>query len=271
MRVNGRWLAALLLLAVLPLSGCGFSTKLQSRDRLNKGVKAFSDQKYADAVMYFNKSIELDPTIEEAHMYLATAYMMQYIPGSIDPKNEDNAQKAIQTFTDVVRRSEEKGKPNINAMLAIANLNYQLKDIDQTRDWCTRVLELEAVTEEEKIQKAEAHYRIAVLLYDNVHERTGILGEKVQTLEQADKDQIMAYIDEGLGHLEASIGIRPDYFDAMMYQNLLWREKEKMVDDSEAKLDLIRKADIAYSKAVKLKLEAEAEEASKHKKLNLGN
>ena len=269
MRVNGRWLAALLLLAVLPLSGCGFSTKLQSRDRLNKGVKAFSDQKYADAVMYFNKSIELDPTIEEAHMYLATAYMMQYIPGSIDPKNEDNAQKAIQTFTDVVRRSEEKGKPNINAMLAIANLNYQLKDIDQTRDWCTRVLELEAVTEEEKIQKAEAHYRIAVLLYDNVHERTGILGEKVQTLEQADKDQIMAYIDEGLGHLEASIGIRPDYFDAMMYQNLLWREKAKFETDEAAKAELIRQADMVALQSLELRRKAMEEEAKRPKKLGI--
>ena len=119
--------------------------------------------------------------------------------------------------------------------------------------------------------QAEAHYRIAVMLFDNVHERIGIVGEKVQELSQEDKDQILSYIDEGLGHLQQAIEVRPSYSDAMMYQNLLWREKEKIVEDTDTKLELLKMADRAYSQAVKLKLEAEAEEASKHKTLNLGN
>jgi tetratricopeptide (TPR) repeat protein len=255
----------------LPLSGCGFIQKLQSRDYLNKGVKAFTDQKYADAVTYFNKSIELDDSIEETHMYLATAYMMQFIPGSMEPNNEAYADKAIETFSSVVEESEKKGTPNVNAMLAIANLHYQLKDIDQTRKWCNRILDLEVKTEEDKKNQAEAHYRIAVMLYDNVHERTGIIGEKVQELDQEDKDQILAYIDEGLEHLDKAVEMRTNYFDAMMYQNLLWREKEKMVEDKDAKQELIKMADKAYANAVRLQLEAQAEEASKHKTLDLGN
>ena len=270
MRVNSRWLAALLLLAVIPLSGCGFITKLQARDNLNKGVKAFTDQKYTDAVTYFKKSIELDPEMSQPRMYLGTSYMMLFVPGSMDPNNESYAHQAISTFEEVVTLSEAQGTPNVDAMLAIANLTYQLKDIDRTRDWCNRILQLDATTPEEKDKQAEAHYRIAVILFDNVHERAGILGEKVADMEQEDKDQIMEYIREGLDHLEAAIAMRSNYYDAMMYQNLLWREEEKMVEDKDAKKELIQKADKAYAQAVRLKLEAEAREASEHKTLNLG-
>jgi tetratricopeptide (TPR) repeat protein len=271
MRVNGKWLAALLLLAVLPLSGCGFIKKLQSRDNLNKGVKAFTDQKYSDSVIYFKKAIELDPSMEQPHMYLATAYMLQFVPGSMDPDNAKYAQLAIDTFKSVVDRSEAEGHPNVNAMLAIASLTYQMKNVEQTREWCNRILQLPAATDEEKKNQAEAHYRIAVMLFDNVHERLGIIGEKVADLTPDDKTQIMDYIQEGLDHLEKAIQERPSYYDAMMYQNLLWREQEKLVEDKEAKKELIQKADKAYAKAVKLKLEAEAEAASKFNKLDLGN
>jgi len=270
MRVNVRWLAALLLLVLLPLSGCGFINKLQARDNLNKGVVAFTDQKYSDAATYFNKSIELDPEMEEPRMYLATAYMLQFVPGSMDPNNEDFADRALDTFKAVVDQSEAKGTPNVNAMLAIASLTYQLEDLDQTREWCSRILQLEAVTEEEKKNNAEAHYRISVMLFDNIHERTGILGEKVQDMEEEDKEEVLAFIEEGQGHLVQAVEMRPDYYDAMMYQNLLWREQEKMVEDEEAKKELVQKADRAYAQAVRLKLESDAREASEHKTLNLG-
>jgi tetratricopeptide (TPR) repeat protein len=270
MRVNGKWIAALLLLAVIPLSGCSFINQLQARDNLNKGVKAFTDQKYSDAVTYFKKSIELDSSMEEPHMYLATAYMLQFVPGSMDPNNENNAHKAIDTFKGVVERSEAAGTPNINAMLAIANLTYQLKDIDQTRFWCQKILKINTVTEEDKDKQAEAHYRIAVMLFDTVHEKTGILGELVPDMTDEEKEQISAYIQEGLENLQAAIEMHPNYYDAMMYENLLWREQEKMVEDEDAKKELTQKADRAYAQAVRLKLEAEAKEASEHKTLHLG-
>lgn len=272
MRVNSRWLAALFLLAVLPLSGCGFISKLQSRDNLNKGVKAFTDQKYDAAAQYFQKSIELDPNFPDdvPRMYLATAYMLQFVPGSMDPKSEQMGKKAIETFAEVVTRSEADGKPNVNAMLAIASLNYQMKNVEETKAWCRRVLRIEPKTEEEKKNAAEAHYRIAVIDFDTVNEETGTLGENIEFLQPEDKEKLQEDIQEGLDHLEKAIELRSDYFDAMMYQNLLWREKAKMEDNEEEKLKLINQADIAYNKSIQLKLKAEAEEASQYKELDLG-
>jgi tetratricopeptide (TPR) repeat protein len=271
MRVNSRWLVALLLLAVMPLCGCGFITKLKARDNLNKGVKAFTDQKYNEAAQFFQRSIELDPDFPEdvPRVYMATAYMLQFIPGSVDPKSEQMALKAIATFTEVVERSEKLGKPNVNAMLAIASLSYQMEKGEQTKEWCNRILALPSITPDDKKNQAEAHYRIAVLDFDIVNKQTGTLGENVEVLKEEDKAKIQKDIDEGLAHLGKSIEMRPDYFDAMMYQNLLWREKAKMEKDEAAKNELIHQADIAYNKSIQLKLKAEAEEAAKHKKLDL--
>ena len=108
------------------------------------------------------------------------------------------------------------------------------------------------------------------MLFDTVHEKTGILGELVPDMTDEEKEQISAYIQEGLENLQAAIEMYPNYYDAMMYENLLWREQEKMVEDEDAKKELTQKADRAYAQAVRLKLEAEAKEASEHKTLHLG-
>jgi len=51
-----------------------------ARDELNEGVQAYRLTKYEDAIQHFQKSVELDPTLVTAHLYLATALAQQYIP-----------------------------------------------------------------------------------------------------------------------------------------------------------------------------------------------
>ena len=54
MSMNTRWLASGMAVALaLSLAGCNFLTKLKARDSLNKGVKAFTEQKYDIAAKYF--------------------------------------------------------------------------------------------------------------------------------------------------------------------------------------------------------------------------
>jgi hypothetical protein len=79
--------------------------------------------------------------------------------------------------------------------------------------------------------------------------------------------QTKQYVDEGIDAIEKAIGMRPDYFDAMEYQNLLWREKAKFETDEEAKAELIRKADLIAQQALMLRLKAEEEAAKAPKKL----
>jgi tetratricopeptide (TPR) repeat protein len=259
MRLNSKWLAVLVLLAVMPLSGCGFMNKLRARDYLNKGVKAFTDQKYDAAAQYFQKTLEYDPSFETARMYLATAYTSQFVPGSTDPKSEEMAKKAIQTFKEVVEAAKDPQKPNINAMLSIASLYYQLKNYPDSKIWCDKVLGVDP-------KNAEAYYRVAVMDYDDVFEKTGLQGENVEFMSPEDKSKSKAKIDEGLGYIAKAVEARPSYFDALEYQNLLWREKAKFETDPAAKAALIREADKVSLQSLQLRRKAQEEDAKKPKK-----
>ena len=259
MKVNNKWLVILMLAMALPLCGCGFISKLRARDSLNKGVTAFTEQKYDEAAQFFEEAIRLDPEFQVARMYLATTYTSQFVPGSPDPKSNEMADKAIQTFEEVLN-TDKSGTPNINAMLSIASLYYQLKKYDESKQWCAKIQQVDP-------QNAEALYRIAVIDFDDSLRKTGLQGENVQFLNSEEKAETVADIDEGLKALDKALQIRPDYFDAMEYQNLLWREKAKFEKDDKAKNELIRQADVLAQKALMLRLKAQEEEAKKPKKL----
>lgn len=259
MRVNKKWLVMLALLAAIPLSGCGFITQLRPRDALNKGVKAFVDQKYEDAAKLFEESIRLDPQFIIAKKYLATTYASQFVPGSPDPKSTEMARKAIATFEEVIGSEQN----NTDAMLSIASLYYQLKEYDHSKEWCRKIQGIDP-------NNAEALYRVAVMDYDDSVANTGLQGENVEFLTAEAKDHTSKDIEEGLDVIDKALKIRPDYFDAMDYQNLLWREKAKLEKDKQAKAELIRQADLVAQKALGMRLKAQEEEAKKPKKIAPG-
>jgi tetratricopeptide (TPR) repeat protein len=261
MRVNRKWLAVLLLLAALPLSGCSFSRMLRARDYSNKGVKQFGDQKFGAAAQFFEKALEEDPSFEIARLYLATSYMSQYVPGSTDPKSEKMALKAIDTFKDIAEKGD-KLENKKNSMIAIAGLYYNLKRTKESKDWCYKVINLDP-------NSAEAYYRIAVVDYDSVADQTGVSGEGVDLMTPDAKKTAKEAIDEGLQCLDKATALQPNYWDAMEYQNYLWREKAKFESDEKIKQGLVRKADELSIKVVKMKLEAQREERKKPKKIGV--
>jgi tetratricopeptide (TPR) repeat protein len=261
MRVNSKWLAVLLLLAALPLSGCGFLQTLRARDYSNKGVKAFSDQKYDAAAQFFEKAIQEDPHFEVARLYLATSYMSQFVPGSTDPKSEKMAMKAVETFEFIANNAENADNKK-SAMIAIASLYYQLKRTNESKEWCNKVLKSDPTA-------TEAYYRIAVVDYDAASEKTGVQGENIEYLSPDEKTSVKAGIEEGLMCLAKAIELKPDYWDAMEYQNLLFREKAKFESDEKLKTELIRNADRISLNVVKGKQKFLEEERKKPKKLGL--
>jgi len=260
MRVNNKWLAVVLLLGLMSLSGCALPVvqKLKARDYLNKGVTQFTNQKYDAAAQFFEKSLELDPGFEIARMYLATAYMSQFIPGSSDPRSVQMGNQAINTFKEVVSNAEAKGEPNINAMLYVVSMYFQMKKYDDSKDWCDKVLKIDP-------NNADAYYRVAVMEYDQIIDRTGLQGEKVDDLSEEEIVSLRKMIDEGLNYVAQALRTKSDYHEAMQYQNLLWREKAKLEDDEDARAELIRQADMVAMESSKQRRKAQEEAARRPK------
>jgi len=90
-----KWMLAFLAILALVTTSCA---KLQARDNLNKGVRAFREAHYENAVTYFKEAARLDPDYTDAQVYLGTAYLQQFIPNANSEENQRNAEMAIQTF-----------------------------------------------------------------------------------------------------------------------------------------------------------------------------
>ena len=106
MNKSGRVLTVLMvLLALFSTLGC---SKLRARDQLNKGVQAYKNAKYEDAIEHFKNAVDLDPSLVTARLYLATAYAQQYIPGADSPDNNRYAEQAIDVFKQVLAQNPPK-------------------------------------------------------------------------------------------------------------------------------------------------------------------
>ena len=117
-----------LLTVILSAGLLVFSTgceKLKSRDQMNKGVQAYKNNKYADAVGHFKEAVRLDPSNDNAQLYLATSYMIQWVPGASSPDNQKNYEAAKQEFNKVLK----KEPTNSLALASMASMAYNLANV----------------------------------------------------------------------------------------------------------------------------------------------
>src|SRR5215468_10087150 len=103
--------AAFVALLAVAGGGAGCS-KLKARDLLNKGVQSFKNGQYDAAVEDFKQAKDLDPTLLNARLYLATAYASQYIPGAPSEQNRKIGQQAVAEFKDILNTYPD----NLNAI-----------------------------------------------------------------------------------------------------------------------------------------------------------
>lgn len=233
--------AAALLLAGLT-TGC---KKLEARDNLNKGVQAFKGAKYGDAVEFFKKAIDLDPTYPTARLYLATAYMSQYIPGADSPENNAYAEQAANHFKIIL----EADPKNTSALKSLASLAFQrtngmptmadkMKQFDVAAEWYKKL----AIADP---NEKEAFYSLGVVAWSKFYpawmEARTKLGMKPEApgpikdkkVKESLKSEYTEIIAEGIKNLEKALEIDKEYDDAMAYVNLLYRERADIAD-SEA-------------------------------------
>src|SRR5271166_3401469 len=93
--LQNRVLLAVTLASLVAVAGCD---KLRARDKLNKGVQAFRAGQFDLAIEDFKQAKDLDPSLTNARLYLATAYASQYIPGAPSDENINMGKQAIAEF-----------------------------------------------------------------------------------------------------------------------------------------------------------------------------
>lgn len=253
---------------VLFASGCN---KLKARDNLNKGVNAFKAGQYSAAADAFKEAIDLDPEFPVARLYLATAYMSQYVPGSDTPENKHNADAALEQFNLVLKEDSK----SLLATQSLANLYYQMKDFEKAQEWNKKVVDLDP-------KNKEAFYTLGVIAWsqfvapdrearssmDMKPEDPGPLKSpknKKDADKKADlKAKFWQSLSDGIDFEKKALAIDPEYENAMAYMNLLIRYRADLQDTKEQYLADTKEADGWVQKSLettKLKAKRKAEKA----------
>jgi tetratricopeptide (TPR) repeat protein len=231
-------------LALLVLAGTGCD-KLKSRDQLNKGIAAYKNAKYADAVEFFKNSSQLDSSNMNSRLYLATAYMSQYIPGADSPENIQFAKAAKDEFQDVLSHEPN----NSIALASLASLAYQeaqgvpelekkFQKLDEAKAWYKKLVIADP-------QNKEAFYSLGVIDWAETYpvrmqDRVTLKMKPEDPGPIKDKkirDELRArnlpMIEDGITNLKKALEIDPNYDDAMSYLNLIYRERADIAETPE--------------------------------------
>jgi tetratricopeptide (TPR) repeat protein len=256
-------LSAALLAAAMILAGTGCSY-LKSRDHINQGIASYRNAKYSDAVDHFEQAIKLDPQNPTPQLYLATAYMVQWIPGAESPENLELARKAKDQFLRVLDKDpNEKTALAYLATLAFNQalslpLDQKLKMFDEAAKWHHRRIEVDP-------KEKEAYYTLGVIAYQkwipalmtarsNLRMRPEDPGPlKDKKVKEDLKTEYGGIVDEGMQNLNKALEIDPEYDDAMAYLNLLIRERADLLDSADDYKKQVEIADGWLQKALDTK------------------
>ncbi len=247
-----------LMVVGLMLFSTAACSKLRARDQLNKGVQAYKNTHYEEAIGHFQQAVELDPSLTNARLYLATALANQYIPGADNPENTKVAEQAIDVFKKVLDLNPPR-EQKVTSLKGIASLYFNMKKLDQAKEYHRKVIELDP-------NDPETYYSIGVIDWTQTYqprmEERAKLGLKTEdALPVKDKkvcaalrDKNMPNIQEGIDSLKKALDLRTDYDDAMAYMNLMYRERaDVQCDDPAARAADLKSADEWVDKTLAVK------------------
>jgi tetratricopeptide (TPR) repeat protein len=246
------------ILVMLSTTGCD---KLMARDQLNKGVGAYKNNQFEQAIDHFKRAVTLDPSFKIAKLYLAKAYSEQYIPGLDSPENLQNANLAIEQFQAVL----DMDPKNVNSIKGIAMLDLGMKKFEDAKAYFHKATDLDP-------NDPEAYYSVGVIDWTQAYQPR--MEERAKLGLQPDeplkdkklcaklRDDGGAVIQDGLDNLNKAISLRDDYDDAMAYVNLLYREKaDRECDMPEQRAEDLKTANEWVDKTMAAKKAKEAKQA----------
>lgn len=250
-------LCALVVLA--PLVGC---QKIQARADFKRGNKFYKDENYKAALSEFQNGLRLDPNADFAWRSVGLSAMALFRPGDKSPDNLKFADTAVDAFQKYLKFKPQDSRTEeylvglwVNAEQYDKAIDY-LKKQRQAHPEDTKLNQgivsvmIKALRFKDALDWANDHARKDAQLYYQVGTQAWSKSYNDPTVTLDDRIKI---VDIGLDAMQRAVEERPDYMEAMVYYNLLYREKAKLTLDPKVKDQLLAKADEWRTKALELK------------------
>lgn len=258
-----------------------------ARDALNQGVAAFKNAQFDEAIGLFQRARQLDPSLQNASLYLATAYASQYIPGAPSEENVESGKMAVREYRAVL----EVDRANLSAIDGLASILYQMAGQPFSRELFEESKSYHKKHVKLRPDDPPPYYSIGVIdwalayranteLRQEFNQSVGVGAQNAKNqndeeegngenserpLGLKDTDPLPeglrieyareygTLVDEGIESLKRALKLKSNYDDAMVYLNLLYRRKADMVRNSEEREELIKEADELLDKVKDIK------------------
>jgi len=257
-------LAALML--VLSSFGC---QKIQARMEIKDANSAYEKEDYPTALKHYIKARQIDPSFPDLTRMIGYSEIGLYIPDDKSPANEQHADKAIAELTQYLKDRPDDRIARDALINMYLNANRTSQAIDYFRNYLAgHPADLEAVKSIATLYAKQGNFNESLNWYQKITlldsknpESFYIFGvvcyEKVAKNPPADPKEKMDIIEKGKAALQHSIDMKPDYFESIVYLNLLWRQQALSETDP-----VKAQADVAQAEALK----ARAQEIIKQRK-----
>jgi tetratricopeptide (TPR) repeat protein len=269
-------LLAALSLSLSSLVGC---SKVQARMEIRDANDAYQREEYATALEHYQKARAIDSSFPELDRMIGYSLIGMYVPEDKSPANVKNADTAAvelrkylknkpedriarealinlylnaERITDAINYFQDwlKTHPaDVEAVRSIATLYAKQGNFNESLNWYQKITLLQP-------RDPEAFYTFGVVCY-----------EKVAKNPPADINERLQIIERGKKALVEAENLRPEYFEAMVYHSLLFRQQAPLETDPAKQQALVAEADRIRNEAIAIvkKKKAEAAAASAKK------
>jgi tetratricopeptide (TPR) repeat protein len=270
-------LLAALSLSLLSAAGC---QKIQARVQIREANDAYGKEDYAAALKHYQRARQIDSSFPDLDRMIGYSYIGLYVPEDKSAENVKNADRAIvelrqyllkrpedriarealinlylnaERITDAINyfRDWLKSHPaDIEAVRSIATLYAKQGNFQESLNWYEKITLLDS-------KNPEAFYTYGVVCY-----------EKIAKNPPQDVAERLQIIERGKGALSRAIQMRTEYFEAMVYMQLLLRQQAPLETDPVKQQQLVAQADKIRNDAIAIvrKKKAEATAAAAGKK-----
>jgi tetratricopeptide (TPR) repeat protein len=251
-------LALALLLSMTALS----CDQVRGRQRIQDATDAYNRERYEEAATLYREALDLGMTFPELYRSIGYSYIGMYKPGIDEGENARYADLAIQNlqrylqlrpddtaaegalvnlFLNANRTSQAiqyfeaqlaENPDNVSMARSIANLYAKQGNFPKTIEWYERITRMEQ-------DDPESFYTYGVVLY-----------EKVAKDPPAELEERLELIESGKRALSRALELNREYFEALVYMNLLFREQSRLAQTPEEQQELLARADEYRNEAV---------------------
>lgn len=265
-------LIAALSIALLSMAGC---TKVQARMEIRDGNDAYNAEQYDKALIHYRKARQIDPnSFPELERMIGYSLIGLYKPEDTTPQNVKTADAAVVELRKYLQTNPDDRIAREALINLYLNADRVTEAINYFRDWLkTHPTDIEAVRSIATLYSKQGNFNESLNWYEKItmldqknaeafYTYGVVCYEKVAKNPPADIAERIQIIERGKRALDQATKLRPEYFEAMVYLSLLYRQQAPLETDPARQQELVAQADKIRNEAIAIVKRKKAEAAA---------